>query len=80
MFEERRKILIYERIKKICTEKGLSIRKLEEQAGLGNGVISGWKESSPRVDSLQSAANVLGVPIEYLIKGEETAEPQEEVS
>lgn len=63
--------MIYERIKKMCREKGISIRYLEEQAGLGNGVISGWKKSSPRVDNLQSVASVLDVTVEYLIKGEE---------
>lgn len=65
--------MIYERIKKICQEKGMSIRALEEQAGLGNGVVGGWRESSPRVDSLQLVADVLDIPIEYLIKGEEVS-------
>lgn len=60
--------MIYERIKAIATEKGLPIYQLEKAAGIGNGVIAGWKESAPRVDTLKRVAEVLGVTIDELVK------------
>lgn len=61
-------ILIYDNIKKIAKERGISIRKIEIGAGIGNGVIAGWKESSPTVENLKRVADYLGVPLEKLIQ------------
>lgn len=60
--------MIYDTIKTLCEERGLSIRQLELKAGIGNGVIAGWKASSPRVDKLQRVADALEVPVEQLLK------------
>ncbi|WOO36053.1 helix-turn-helix transcriptional regulator [Anaerocolumna sp. AGMB13020] len=62
--------MIYENIKRISKEKGRSIRSIEVQAGLGNGVIRGWRTSSPTIDSLKAVSIVLGVSLEELIKDE----------
>jgi transcriptional regulator with XRE-family HTH domain len=59
--------VIYENIKRVSTKMGKSIRSIEIEAGLGNGVIAGWKSSSPMVDNLKSVAKVLGVTIESLL-------------
>lgn len=60
--------MLYEKILKICKEKKISISKLEAECGLGNATIRGWKESSPRVDSLKKVADYLGVPIWELLE------------
>lgn len=60
--------LIYLNIKTLCDQQGISIRSLEKQAGLGNGVIRRWEKSSPTVDKLQAVAKVLKVKIEKLIE------------
>lgn len=60
--------MIYENVKRISKEKGRSIRSVEMKAGLGNGVIRGWKTSSPTFDSLKAVAIALEVPVEELIK------------
>lgn len=60
--------MIYNNIKELCDERGISISQLEKEAGLGNGTISGWKESMPRIDNLQSVAKVLKVKVEKLLK------------
>lgn len=60
--------MLFENVKKICDEKGMSISQLEKEAGLGNGTISGWKTSAPRLNSLQSVSKVLKVKIEKLLK------------
>lgn len=62
--------MIYNNIKKLCTEQNISISQLEKEAGLGNGTISGWKESMPRIDSLQAVARVLKVSVDDLLSEE----------
>lgn len=62
--------MVYENIKKLCSEKGISIAAVEKEAGIGNGVIGGWREGSPRVDSLMKVANVLGTSLDELVKKE----------
>lgn len=58
---------IYDKIKSICEEKGISIRKVEAEAGLKNGAISKWNDSSPTIKSLKAVADVLKVKVEKLI-------------
>ena len=60
--------MIFNNIKKICDEKGISIFQLEKEAGFGNGTISGWKESMPRIDKLQAVAKVLNVKMNKLLE------------
>lgn len=60
--------MIYERIKALCKERGVSIHALEVTLGLGNGVISGWKTSSPRVDNLQLVADYFDVKVDYFMR------------
>lgn len=60
--------LIYETVKEFCDKKGISIAKLEKKAGLGNGTISGWKNSYPRIDSVKAVADVLNVKVDTLLK------------
>lgn len=58
---------IYDRIKEICEEKDISVRQLEIEAGLKNGAISKWNDSSPTIKSLKAVADVLKVKVDKLI-------------
>ena len=60
--------MIYNRIKEICREKGMSVSFVEKQAGLSNGAISKWNDSSPTVDNLKAVATVLKVSVNKLLK------------
>ena len=60
--------MVYDSVKKICDEKGMTISSVEKAAGIGNGTIAGWKNSSPRMDILIKVANVLEVSIEDLTR------------
>ena len=60
--------MIYENVKKIAEEKGISISALEKKAGLGNGVISGWKTSSPTVTNLKAVSVILGTTVDKLLE------------
>ena len=59
--------LIYDNIKKVCKEKGISVSSVEKQAGLSTGAISKWNASSPTIEKLQAVANVLKVNVNKLI-------------
>lgn len=58
---------IFDRVKKLSNQKGISIRMLEQTAGLGNGTIKSWTKSSPTIEKLDKVANVLDVPISELL-------------
>lgn len=58
---------IYDKIKAICEEKGMSVRQLEVAAGLKNGAISKWNDSSPTIKNLKAVADVLKVKVDKLI-------------
>jgi transcriptional regulator with XRE-family HTH domain len=62
--------LIYDRIKEICKEKGVSVTFVERKAKLANGAICKWNSSVPRVDKLESVANALGVTIDEILRKE----------
>ncbi len=58
----------FERIKEISKKKGYSsLRVLSENSGLGPNAIYQWRDKTPRIDSLQSVADVLGVSVDYLL-------------
>lgn len=57
----------YEKVKKAATAQGLPIYKLEQAAGIGNGVIAGWQEGWPKVDTLKKVADALGLPLAELM-------------
>lgn len=63
--------MLFERISALCKERGISIAKLEQEAKLGNATIRGWKDSSPRVDSLKRVADYFKCSVDDLLKEEE---------
>ncbi len=60
--------MIYDKIKEICKERGISVRSVEITASLSNGAISKWNEVVPTVKSLKAVADVLKVSIDKLIE------------
>ena len=65
--------MIYDTIKALCKKRGLSVTSVEKEAGLSNGAISKWNDSSHTVDKLNAVAKVLNVKVDCLLrqKGEE---------
>lgn len=68
---------MYETINKEAEKKGMSIRQLERDAGLGNGTIDKWKESSPKLDTLEKVAAALGMNVTTLINRAKKAGKEE---
>ncbi|KAF0505829.1 helix-turn-helix transcriptional regulator [Pediococcus pentosaceus] len=56
-----------ERIKKISKERGWSLQKVAEKAGIGINSIYRWNTKTPSTASLQAVAKVLGVSVDYLL-------------
>lgn len=60
--------MIYDTIKALCKKRGLSVTSVEKEAGLSNGAISKWNDSSPTVDKLNAVAKVLNVKVDCLLR------------
>ena len=61
----------YDLVKEVADRQNISIHKLEQKAGLGNGTISGWRgKGQPRANILKAVAIALGVPMESLVGDE----------
>lgn len=59
---------IVSNIRKIASEKKMSLSQIEMKAGLGNGTIGKWNNSTPTVNNLMLVAKVLECTIDELIK------------
>lgn len=66
--------MIVSKIRKLCSERGLTIQKLEQSAGLTNGCVSKWAVSDPKVSNLKKVADVLGVTVDELLTATEREE------
>mgnify|MGYP003528678130 FL=1 len=61
------KNVLYDRIKELADKQNLSIRRLEEKLGFGNGVINRWRKTTPGIDKIEAVANFFGVTTDYLL-------------
>lgn len=59
--------MVYDKVKKLADERNISIYALEKKAGLQNGAIGKWRESSPTLKSLQAVAEALEVTMNELL-------------
>lgn len=57
-----------ERIRTLAKEKNLSLTQLEQAAGISNGVIGKWHDTSPNTDTLLKVCKVLGCKVDEVIK------------
>lgn len=58
---------MYDKIRKLAKERGISIPKLEKELGFGNGTITKWNVSIPRLDMIKKVADYFNVKIEDLL-------------
>lgn len=68
---------IFERVKELCKEYRISLKKLEEESGLSNGSIAKWRTYTPRAANLQKVANYFGVSLDYLLCRTDDRNPKE---
>ena len=62
--------MIYERIKKLCSARGISVYELEKTLGFTRGHLYKWKECSPTTEKIKLVADYFGVSIDYLVSEE----------
>lgn len=58
---------LYEIIKILCTDKDVSISRLEQETGLANGSIRKWSNTVPSGDRLAKVADYFNVTTDYLL-------------
>lgn len=63
---------IYDNIKEVCKDKGISINKLEQTLGFARSSISKFNTNIPSSEKISLVAKELGVSVEYLMTGKET--------
>lgn len=64
---------ISDKIKQLCKSKGVSVKKMLEDVGLGFNMISCMKTSMPKADNLAKIADYLDCSVDYLLG--RTADP-----
>lgn len=71
---------LYERIRKLCEERGITISKLESECGFSNSTIKKWQSiSTPGVDKVIAVAKYFGVSTDYILGRTEIPTLVEEV-
>ena len=58
---------LIERIRRLCAERGISVRQLEIATGITERTIGRWDVNIPSVDKVQKVAEYFGVSIDYLM-------------
>ena len=61
---------IYDCIKCIAEDKGISISDIEKACNIANGSISKWNKSVPKADTLYKVSKYLGTSIELFLSKE----------
>jgi transcriptional regulator with XRE-family HTH domain len=61
-------LAIYEKVKKACSEKGISVLALEEQLGFPRSSICKWDKNIPAVNRVKAVAEILDKPMEYFLE------------
>ncbi len=60
--------MLYDNVKRMCEQKGISVSMLEKKMEFSNGSISKWNDNEPGIRKVQKVADYLGVPIEKLLE------------
>lgn len=58
---------LFDRIQEMANRRHLSLRELNEKAGLGTNAIYRWKKQKPSADKIQAVADALNVSTDYLL-------------
>ncbi|EAC4638157.1 helix-turn-helix transcriptional regulator [Listeria monocytogenes] len=65
----------FEIIKKLCSDRGMTISQLTSELNMGENSIYRWKTQKPALEKLQQVADYFNVSIDYLLGREkETGE------
>lgn len=68
--------MILDRIKELCLNHETTIKQLEINTGIANGVIRKWDTVSPRLEYVVRVANYFGVSVDYLLCRQEASQSE----
>ena len=75
------KYVLYDRVKALCEERGITINKLETELGFSVCSIQKWKApGAPKVDRIAAVAGYFGVSIDYLMGASDIRSKAEELA
>lgn len=57
-------------IKKLCKDKGITVKALEQQLGFSEKSVFKWDINSPSVEKVAAVADYFGVSVDYLLERE----------
>lgn len=60
----------YEKIKRLCKERGITITALERELGFARGSLSKIDKNQPGYDRIQKIADYFGKPIDFFMNDE----------
>lgn len=65
--KKKEESMIYDTIKDVAANQGISIYRIEKDLEFPNGLISKWNKSTPSASNLAKVAKYLGVTTEKLL-------------
>jgi len=71
--------VLYDRVKRICSDKRISIHKMELDLGFPRSSVCKWNDNEPGIRKVQKVAKYLGVTIEQLLEPEDGSDQEKEV-
>ena len=63
--------MIYDNIKRLCSEEGISINALEDKLVIGNGVIGSWRNQNPSLMNMIKVADYFNISLDELVSRDE---------
>lgn len=63
-------VSIVANIKKIASEKNLTIKQIGKGSGVGENAIYRWDKQNPNLSSLKKVSNYLDIPIDELLEND----------
>lgn len=64
---------IAERIKSVAKSKGIPVKRMLEDIGLGFNTMANMRTSMPKADNLAKIADYLGCSVDYLMERDENS-------
>ena len=58
---------ILDRVKKLCSDRGISVGDLEKELEFSNGSIYKWIKTTPGADKVEKVADYFDVTVDYLL-------------
>lgn len=60
--------MLYDNVKMLCKERGISVLRLETELGFPRSSICKWNDNQPGIRKVQKVADYFNVTIEKLLK------------